>query len=335
MPSKIKAGGLLVFVASLSQTAEWKTPPLSFFTPSVELSERDREHIRNGRVVANTIESAGHELAVFAAGSLDITPELFVSRVQEIVALRQSRFVPALGRFSNPPTLGDLAGLTLEEQDVEDLVSCRAGDCGLKLGDSEIRRMHAALAGAGSNRRTVALNAFREILLERVRTYLSGGLHALPPYHDKSRPLDLAQAFDGLVRRSVYLGRVPRFRTLLLEAPRDSVAATSFLYWAVEDFGLRPVTRVTHVVIVRPNAPDLPEVLVGSIQVYASHYIDAALAVTALERPSGDAAYLGYLYQARVDALTNFLVRWIVERRIRADVKAVFRLQLRRLEAGR
>jgi hypothetical protein len=43
-------------------------------------------------------------------------------------------------------------------------------------------------------------------------------------------------------------------------------------------------------------------------------------------------AYLGLFYQARVDVLTNFLVRWIVERRVRDEVETLFRLQLRRLE---
>lgn len=106
----------------------------------------------------------------------------------------------------------------------------------------------------------------------------------------------------------------------------------SFLYWAVEEFGFRPVVRVTHVVVMQPMEPDLPQVILGSIQVYASHYIDAALGITALDVRPDEPTYLGTLYQARVDVLTNFLMRWIVERRIRAEVETLFRLQLRRLE---
>jgi hypothetical protein len=316
----------------LSQATDSKRPLLSFFSPSVELGHSDVQRIRHGHVFTDTIDATGHELAVFAAGTLDITPDVFVSRVQNIAALRRSRFVPAIARFSDPPTIDDLAGLTLDEQDVNALVKCRPGDCGLKLGDAEIRRMHAALADAGSNRRPAALDAFREILLERVRTYLSGGLAALPPYHDKRAPLKVAEAFDGLLRRSTYLQRVPGFKTMLLGRRSESATATSFLYWAVEDFGRRPVIRVTHVVIVRADRSDLPDVLVGAIQVYASHYIDAALGVTALERPSNDTAYLGYLYRSRVDVLGNVISRWIVEGRLRDEVEKLFTLQLRRLE---
>jgi hypothetical protein len=51
-----------------------------------------------------------------------------------------------------------------------------------------------------------------------------------------------------------------------------------------------------------------------------------------VDHDADDMAYLGWLYQARVDVLTNVLMRWIVERRIRSGVETLFRLQLRRLE---
>jgi hypothetical protein len=113
MLSKLQAGGVFLVVVSLPTSVDWKSSAVSFFAPTVELSEADRDHVRNGRVLVRTVESSGHDLAVFAAGSLDITPELFVSRVQDIVTLRRSRFVPLIGRFSNPPILDDLAALSL------------------------------------------------------------------------------------------------------------------------------------------------------------------------------------------------------------------------------
>jgi hypothetical protein len=131
----------------------------------------------------------------------------------------------------------------------------------------------------------------------------------------------------------VYLDRVPRLRASLGGPAADGVT-DSFLYWAIEDFGRRRVIRVTHVVIVRPGVADLPEVLVGSTQLYASHYTDAALAVTTLERGAGDTAFLGYLYRARVDVLGNFLVRRIVEGRLEDEVERLFVHQLERLQGG-
>jgi hypothetical protein len=103
---------------------------------------------------------------VLAAGSLKTTPDEFVSRVTDIVRLRRSRVVPVIARFSNPPTLDDLAALTLGDEDLEELHECQPGDCGLKLADAEIQRMRAALASGGVDRRSTAQQAFREILLD-------------------------------------------------------------------------------------------------------------------------------------------------------------------------
>ena len=108
----------------------------------------------------------------------------------------------------------------------------------------------------------------------------------------------------------------------------------SYVYWSIEDFGRKQVIRVTHVVIVRPGMAGLPDVLVGSTQIYASHYIDAALAVTTLEHGAEDAAFLGYLYRAQVDVLGNVLARGIVMRRIEHDVEQLFVHQLKRLQGG-
>jgi hypothetical protein len=314
------------------QAPEHTARPFTFFNPVVELGADDLDRIRSGRVVSQTIQSSGHDLAVLAAGSLRITPDAFVSRVTDIVQLRRSRVVPAVARFSNPPTLDDLAALTLSEEDLEQLRECRPGDCGLKLADAEIRRMQAALASGGVVH-SPAERAFREILLERVRAYLDGGLEALPPYHDKSRPMDAAAAFGGLIERSDYLDRVPQFKASL-GAPARDAARVSYVYWSIEDFGRKPVIRVTHVVIVRPETAGLPDVLVGSTQIYASHYIDAALAVTTLERGAGDTAFLGYLYRARVDVLGNVLARSLVKRRIEDDVERLFLQQLKRLQGA-
>jgi hypothetical protein len=277
------------------------------------------------------LHSSGHDVAVLAAGSLKTTPDAFISRVMDIVQLRKSRVVPAIARFSNPPTIDDLATLTLSEEDVKALSECRPGDCALKLAHAEIQRMQAALASGGMDQRLTAQRTFREILLERVRTYLDGGLDALPPYHDKSRPVDVAQAFARLVERSAYLDRVPQLKAALSGPAVDGVTA-SFVYWSIEDFGSKQVIRVTHVVIVRPGVAGLPDVLVGSTQIYASHYVDAALAVTTLEPGTRDTAFLGYLYRARVDVLGNVLARRIAKRRIEGGVERLFVHQLQRLQ---
>jgi hypothetical protein len=129
----------------------------------------------------------------------------------------------------------------------------------------------------------------------------------------------------------VFLDRVPQLKASLSGPAADRVTA-SFVYWSIEEFGRKQVIRVTHVVIVRPAVAGVPDVLVGSTQVYASHYVDAALAVTTLEAGPADTAFLGYLYRARVDVLGNFLARRIAKQRIEDGVEQLFVHQLQRLQ---
>jgi hypothetical protein len=141
------------------QLAEPVARPFSFFAPVVELGAHEVNRIASGGVVTRAIDTSGHDLAVMAAGSVKTTPDTFISRVTDIVGLRKSRFVPSIARFSDPPALEDLAALTLSDHHLVDLSRCRPGNCALKLGDAEIRRMRTALMTPVSNRRSAAEQA--------------------------------------------------------------------------------------------------------------------------------------------------------------------------------
>lgn len=77
-----------------------------------------------------------------------------------------------------------------------------------------------------------------------------------------------------------------------------------FIYWSKDKFGLKPVISVTHVTIYRRAGSR--GTLIASKQIYASHYFEASLGLTAVvptsheERPG---FYLLYLNRSRSDAL--------------------------------
>ena len=88
--------------------------------------------------------------------------------------------MPDVARFSTPPRLEDVAGLTLDDQDVNDIRKCRPGDCGLKLSGGEIARLQQHL-GRRDGRWHVE-EEFRRAVIDRARHYLAQG--------DSGRPLD-------------------------------------------------------------------------------------------------------------------------------------------------
>ncbi len=98
------------------------------------------------------------------------------------------------------------------------------------------------------------------------------------------------------------------------------------LYWSKEDFGVRPVLRLSHQAIDRaPGA-----VLIATTQIYADHYLDAGLTVTmALDAKGEDGApafYMISVSRARTRSLAGMLrafIRSTVQNRSRDALRKI------------
>jgi hypothetical protein len=111
----------------------------------------------------------------------------------------------------------------------------------------------------------------------------------------------------------------------------------SFLYWSTETFGFKPITSVTQRTVLRLHAPGAPAAVVVSRQVFATHYKDAALGITALTGSAEDGWYLVYVHRSHVDVLDGpfgGLVRRVIERRVRDEAPGLMRALRRTLEGG-
>ena len=94
---------------------------------------------------------------------------------------------------------------------------------------------------------------------------------------------------------------------------------------------------VTHVVLMPPRDGRSPLIMVGT-QVYASHYLDASLTVTAFVRDlRASRAYFVYMHRSSVDLLGGLwggLARSIIESRARKDGPAILNRVAERLASG-
>jgi hypothetical protein len=111
----------------------------------------------------------------------------------------------------------------------------------------------------------------------------------------------------------------------------------SFLYWSTKTPGMKPITSVTHVNVMRGADRGEPAALIASKQVFATHYKDASLAVMAITG-SSDGQYLVYVHRSHVDVLNGRfggLVRRIIERRVRDEAPDVLIALRRTLEDRR
>lgn len=316
-----------------------RTDPFAFFHPQVIVDASDRERLDRGEVVVRVLPSRDGQLSVFASSRLDAPAQALVTWTGAIAELKQSQFVLAVRRFSDPPVLEDLDRLALEEGDLEAIRRCRSGDCGVKLAANEIESLRAA--ATGPEWRAAVQQEFRREVLNRVNAYRSDGLAGLPPYADRRDVLRPNDAFAAIVAGSPYLrDHLPGVGARLMDYPRvDGPAVDSFFYWSKEQYGTgKRVISVTHVEIVRPDAAGAPAVLVLGKEIFATHYRTGSLGVTAVVHdPVPDRRYLVYINRSQVDVLHGLfgsLKRQLIEGRLAAETAAVVRLVRGRLESG-
>lgn len=315
--------------------------PFAFFEPEVVITRSERRRLERDEAVARTLHGDNGQLAVFVATRLKAPPDALAVWTRAIAELKRSRFVLALGRFSDPPALSDVAGLVLDSRDLQEIRDCIPGDCGLKLSAPEIESLRRAVAGAGADWGQAAQAEFRRLLIARVNLYRRGGLAGLPPVAARQKPRYLSAAFTEILDRSPYLGRLPKVRAWLQHYPSsDDTSIESFFYWSKESYGTgKPVISVTHVGIVRPeHNREMPAVLVTGKQIFATHYVDGSLGLTMVLRggPNG-VSYLAYLNRSKLDLLGGFFgvfVRGVVERRVEREAPEIVRALRVRLEGG-
>ena len=330
----------VLLCAALATTAgaAAASDPIALFALFNDPAERSRAAA--GGAVLTIVPARGRDLAVFGVVRTSAAPSRLVAWTHAIDQLYQGRYIPVLGRFSDPPVLADLDALTLDEQDLNDLRGCRVGNCAVKLSAPEIERLRHAAVSGGTHWRPAIQEAFRQVVLARAQDYLAGGLAASLPYEDQRKPVSPEAEFDQIAPRlgfeTLYDARVVPYLRAFPAAPADGVE--SFLYWSKETLGGgKPIVSVTHVAIFRrPGEPS--DAVVAGRQVFATHYLTGSVSLTAVAAGAGGApSYLLYIRRSRTDAFDGAfgkLVRHMVEKRIRADGPPVLDMLRRKLEGG-
>jgi hypothetical protein len=313
--------------------------PFAFFQPTVTLTPADRETLAGGAPVVHFLPASGPEVGAFTA--IAVGPEVSVRRaaawMRQAELLRENRYVIASQRLSVPPRLSDFDRIVLDDGDLEAIRRCLPGRCGVKLAAADIEALTRVAVGGGDWKRRLQ-RAFREMLLQRALTFAGGGLPALDAIVDKKQPSIPAEALMPLVNRSAFLGqRLPAIAGRLARcAPQSSSA--SFMYWSQERLGGRPVVTLTHATVITSDEPGRPPLLMLAAQVYASHYIDASLTITALVRDEAASQnYFVYLHRSNVDLLRGLwggIARAVIESKVRKDGPAILRFVGRRLASG-
>jgi hypothetical protein len=320
----------LGLVAGTGQTADSRAAinAQQFLAAHFQLGSNDFRDLERRRPVTRTLGTAdGREVAVLGVVRIGAPATFYLEQLRNVVAFKKAgAAVLQIGTFSKPARVEDIAGLSLDERDLESLQRCRPRDCKIQLSAEALESFRRDIPWGSTGARAAADRMMRQVLVELVNRYRESGDAALMTYVDGDEPLSLSNEFRSMVAsRPAILERFPHLHQHVIEFPRRSTEATEdIVYWSKEKMGPAVIITVTHLTLTRLVGGPEGAYAAASKQIYGSHYFDSSLGVTILlDVPSGSNAgmFMAYVNRSRLDALGGFfggLKRTIVRSRTRS-----------------
>jgi hypothetical protein len=300
----------LILTTLASSTIQPRVTSLPEYLMRNGFAQEDLDAIERGEPIAKLMKTEEDtETRILGVVKIRGTPEDYVARQRDVVSLEKGTGVLQIGRFSDPPKAADLASLTLDPDDVEDLKECRPGRCDIKLSDASISafgKLDWKAPDAVPNAEKIA----RGMIADFLNAYQKGGNEALSAFHDKKKPLLVREQFQEMIAGHDLPTYFPSLHAFLRDYPKASLPGSEELfYWSKVDFGLKPVVRLNHVVIYKPQEIEAVRYAVASKMLYTTHYFNTGLELKFLvASPDSPAAYYMVSFnQSRSDGLTGFI----------------------------
>ena len=289
----------------------------------VSFGETDFSALQLDQPVVRSIPTSDKaEIAVTGLVNIRAAADEFLRSYRDSMTRKNNAAILEIGAFGREPSLADLETLTLEARDIADLKECVVGGCQIKLSAAMIERFRREINWDAADCPAKVTNLFKQMLSEYVKDYRSRGDAALIEYNDKRDQVSLATEQRALDTAPSYVNEFINGSKSDLQLIEDT------LVWSKIKFGLKPVIAVNHILIYRRNSNAGPQVLIASKQIYANHYFNASLALTAFVRvlDAPDSAYLVYENRSRADGLEGpfgKIKRGVVEKKAVDGLRAI------------
>jgi hypothetical protein len=286
-----------------------------------------------GEAVARSVRAAtGQDVPVHGAVRVAGDAGQLVDQIRRIEEFERALKIDEVGRFGDPPRLEDLAGLTILDEDLDALRSCRPGDCPLQLKAATMARFAEQVDWAAADAEERATGIFHETVFDILRSYLDNGVPGLGPYADRDSPTSIPDEMERMYHAQDTPVPTPALTEYLRGYPHAALpGAESLFYWNMGDFGMKPTTRLNHVVIYPVPAETAAETgvryVIATRQIYANHYFSATLELrTLVEDDVGGTPGFFLLYATRshvpgLSGLMGALLRPIVRSRARSGME--------------
>jgi hypothetical protein len=284
----------------------------SYVTKVVKPTAAQRKEIFAGRPVTKLLEAdPSREVSVFGIVWVKAPIARYVAAIKDIERFEQGENFRFTKKVSSPPRLEDFAQLTLPDDDLADLQSCRVGSCELKLSEASLTQVRKEIDWSKPTAKTDTERLARRLMLNYINGYLEGGNARLATYRDSDRPTFVGAEFASMVDRMPSLTEyLPDLKNYLLNYPQASLPKSeSFIYWQEARFGLKPTIRINHLTVAETPS----HVAVASKMLYASHYFWTAIELRVLvpDPARGEGFWFASVNRSRSDGLNGFVGRLI------------------------
>jgi hypothetical protein len=283
--------------------------PRTFFKDHVKIEDAEIQKIEQGQVVTKVLESGDKKygMLVFGAVYVDAPVARFAAAVKDIQGLLQNKVYKAVQEFSPngaPPKPSDFDRMVLEKKDIDELRTCKPGDCDIQI--VNVADTQKRVDWQAKDRDDQVNRLVRQKIYEGMTTYMKDGLKGLGSYQDRQQPLNLFEATKSMIDSSYYLpkDKAAGIYRHVVEYPQGKLAgAEDLFYWEKIDFGQEPTIRVNHVTLF-PQGVGAVKVLATNKQLYANRYMRVALqmfyCVPDTEKPDKPGFYLIEMNDSRL-----------------------------------
>src|SRR6185369_8390223 len=125
-----RLAAIAICIAALASGQSQPQTAKDFLRKYLAFSEADIVALDKGELVTKLPKVADQrEVAAFAAVRVNALPEQLAKQFRDIVRWKKGESVPEIGKFSSTPLISDLAGLTIEPEDIKVLKKCKPGSC--------------------------------------------------------------------------------------------------------------------------------------------------------------------------------------------------------------
>lgn len=303
--------------ASRPQTTQPAVDLPTFFKNTVGLSASQISSIQNGKAFAKALNTPSPDaIYLFGAVYINAAPESYLAFSRDLNQLRQSPDYLAIVEFSNPPQLSDLNNFGFADDEVQDLKSCKSGNCQIQIPAESLTALQQSVNWSASNVDDQVNQLVRASILKHLLAYQGGGNPFLLTYNDKSTPTNVSADFQYVLNFSKALPQyLPDFYNYLLIYPQSQPKnVDNWFYWSNVKFGLKPTLRVVQVVTLTGAPSDTITYAIAQKQLYSSHYFETALDMSFCVRAASPQTGFYLLMaegseQAGLTGLTGSIVR--------------------------